>query len=217
MKRYTGAIFDMDGVLFDTEQVFQDTWREIADEMGIVLADGYTEAISGTNGQWMCRVIERFYHVEDGAEIMHECRRRVREKLLKAVPVKTGVPEIVEYLRSRGIRMAVASSSTREQIISNLTLSGLLPSIDAIVSGEEVENGKPDPEIFLRAAQAIDCDPTCCFVFEDSKSGVIAGHAAGCDTIMVPDLIPPTEDIIPLCFRIYDSMSDALFALRSIV
>ena len=217
MKRYTGAIFDMDGVLFDTEQIFQDTWREIAAEMGVALSDGITEAISGTNGDVMRRVIERFYHVPDGDAIMVDCKRRVREKLSRAVPVKRGVREILDFFRASGIRVAIASSSARAQILSNLAVSGLSACFDAVVSGEEVAVGKPDPEIFLRAASALGCAAAECFVFEDSKSGVRAGHAAGCDTIMIPDLIAPSADIAPLCFGIYDSLDDALDAIRPLV
>ena len=216
MKRYTGAIFDMDGVLFDTERVYQQTWHEIAADMGIELADGMTEAVSGTNGAVMNRVIQRFYHVADGAAIMEDCKARIREKLSRHVPVKDGAREILAYLKSVGFRVAVASSSTQAQIRSNLRLSGLAPFFDAIVSGEEVSAGKPDPEIFLRAAAALDCAPGQCFVFEDSLSGVRAGHAAGCDTIMVPDLIPPSEDILPLCFRVCDSLTDALSCVKAL-
>ena len=217
MERITGAIFDMDGVLFDTERVFQQTWRELAKAQGVELEDGFTEAISGTNGAVMCRVIERFYHVPDGTGIMVACKRGVREKLARAVPVKAGVYEMVDYLRAAGIRMAVASSSSRGQIESNLRISGLAGRIDTVVSGEEVTVGKPDPEIFLRSAEAIGCPPAQCLVFEDSKSGVRAGHAAGCATIMIPDLIPPSPDIIPLCYRIFDDMHGALAEVRAIV
>lgn len=216
MKRYNGAIFDMDGVLFDTERVFQQTWKELARERGVALADGFMETICGTNGAKMCRLIEQFYHVPDGAEIVNECKRRVAEKLSKSVPEKPGAREIIEYFRAAGVRTAVASSSSRRQILSNLTLSGLLPLIDVVISGDEVTACKPDPEIFLRAAAALGCDPADCCVFEDSLGGVRAGHAAGCDTVMVPDLIPPTPEIMPLCFRIYDSLNDALSEIRSV-
>lgn len=209
-KRYTGAIFDMDGVLFDTERVFQETWLEIASEMGITLEEGYTEAISGTNGVVMCQVIQRFYGVSDGTEIMNTCKARVRDKLSQNVPLKPGVHEILSSLRAAGLRIAVASSSARSQIESNLAVTGLRPYIDAIISGEEVKVGKPDPEIFLSAAKAIQSKPEQCFVFEDSMSGVKAGHAAGCTTFMIPDLIAPKEDIIPLCYRICESLNAAL-------
>ena len=216
MKRYTGVIFDMDGVLFDTERVYQESWHEIADGMGVTLGDGWVEAISGTNGEVMCRAIEKFYHVPDGAEIMNACKGLVRDKLSRHVPVKAGVREILDFFRERNLRIALASSSTRAQILSNLALTGLGAAFDAIVSGEEVTVGKPDPEIFLRAAQALGCPPDECLVFEDSKSGVRAGHAAGCDTVMVPDLIAPSPDIVPLCFRIYGDMNAALADMRKL-
>ena len=217
MKRYTGVIFDMDGVLFDSERVYQESWHEIADGMGVVRGDGWIEALSGTNGEVMCRAIEKYYHVPDGTEIMNACKRLVREKLSRHAPVKAGVREILDFFRARGLRIAVASSSTRAQIQSNLRLSGLEAAFDAIVSGEEVSVGKPDPEIFLRAAAALGCPPGECLVFEDSKSGVRAGHAAGCDTVMVPDLIAPSPDIVPLCFRIYGDMNAALADLRTMM
>ena len=217
MTRYTGAIFDMDGVLLDTERVYQQTWRELADEMGVTLVEGFTEAVSGTNGDVMDRVIQRFYHVPDGRPIMTACKARIRQKLSQSVPVKAGVREILDFFRASGLRIAVASSSVRQQIISNLELSGLNHYIDAVVSGEDVSTGKPDPEIFLTAARALGCQPEQCFVFEDSMSGVMAGHAAGCDTVMVPDLIAPTPEILPMCFRVCESLTDALREVKNVM
>lgn len=206
MKHYTGAIFDMDGVLFDTEKIWQACWREIADEMGVCLEEGFTRAVCGTNGEVMSRVIERYYHVADGHGIMGECKRRVHEKLSKDVPLKEGAVEILRTLKASNLRLALASGSPRAQIEANLERTGLRHYFDALISGEEVSAGKPDPEIFLTSAKMIGCKPEECFVFEDSLSGVQAGHAAGCDTIMVPDLVKPTPEIIPLCFRICESL-----------
>ena len=217
MKRYRGAIFDMDGILFDTERIFQQTWREIAAEMGLTLGDDFTRAICGTSGDTTRQVVERFFHVEDGTEIMLEVPARVRDRLSKSVPVKPGVPEILQYFRAAGLRVAVASSSARAQIESNLRLTGLGEYFDAIVSGEDVSHGKPDPEIFLLAADAIECDPALCFVFEDSQNGVVAGRAAGCDTVMVPDQVQPAPEIAALCFRICDDMGAALRDIREIM
>lgn len=210
MKRYTGAIFDMDGVLFDTERVFQRMWREKADEMGVTLGEDFTQTICGTNGVVLYGIVERYYGVRDGAAVTADVYQRVREALSKHVPVKPGAREILAYFRDADMRIAVASSSARAQIESNLTLTGLMPFIDVIVSGDDVSRGKPDPEIFLRAAAAIAQPPERCFVFEDSLNGVRAGHAAGCATIMVPDLVAPTPEIVPLCARICDSLEAAL-------
>ena len=92
--------------------------------------------------------------------------------------------------------IAVASSSGRDRILSNLRATGLERFFDAVVSGQQVERGKPEPDIFLLAAKEIGCPPEDCYVFEDSLNGVRAGMAAGCTTVMVPDLVPPPEGLL---------------------
>lgn len=196
---HAGAIFDMDGVLFDTERVYQQTWHELAGERQINLGSGFLKAITGTNGERMRRVVEEYYQVSDGLAVMEECMKRMREKLAAHIPVKDGVPEILHFFREQGVRMAVASSSLPGQIEANLRGAGIRDYFDAVVSGTEVERGKPAPDIFLRAAERIGCRAEDCFAFEDSENGVRAGHAAGCITVMVPDLIEPSETIRPYC------------------
>lgn len=209
-----GAIFDMDGLLFDTERVYQETWQEIAGERHIILESGFPEAISGTNGEIMCRVLEKYYHVSDGSCIMKECMERIRKKLSVHVPVKQGVCEILPFFREKGVRIAVASSSSIQQIEANLEAAGIRGYFDEIVSGTEVKYGKPAPDIFLLAAQRIDCRPEECFVFEDSENGIKAGHAADCVTIMIPDLIQASPEIVPCCSKIYESLTRALEEIR---
>lgn len=196
---YTGAIFDMDGVLFDTERIYQQTWHELAKERGIELGEGFLKAITGTNGERMQRVVETYYQSDDGAAIVEKCMKRMREKLSASVPVKEGVREILGFFRERGVQMAVASSSFPYQIEANLRRAGLRDYFDAVVSGTEMKHGKPAPDIFLCAAERIRCRPEECFVFEDSENGIRAGHAAGCITVMIPDLIEPSDAIRPYC------------------
>lgn len=211
-----GAIFDMDGLLFDTEQIFQNTWHEIAAECGLVLSKGFLEAISGTNGNHMCQVIEKYYHVSNGAGIMEECMKRIRKKLLLHVPVKKGVFEILSAFQEADIHMAVASSSSLEQIKANLHTAGIDNYFDILVSGSEVKHGKPEPDIFLCAANRLGMRPGECFVFEDSENGIISGHKAGCAAIMIPDLIEPSPQILPYCFRIYPDLLCASDGLRNL-
>ncbi len=198
-----GAIFDMDGLLFDTEQVYQDTWHEIAAERSMILGEGFLEAISGTSGSRMCQVIENYYHVPDGTDIMKECLERVRKKLEFHVPVKKGVLEILSAFEKAGLRMAVASSAPFEQIRVNLRTAGLESHFDILVSGSEVAHGKPAPDIFQCAAGRLGFLPEECFVFEDSENGIRAGHAAGCVTVMIPDLMAPSPEIVPYCSHIF--------------
>lgn len=209
-----GAIFDMDGLLFDTERIFQETWQELADIYKVELAEGFARAISGTNGAHMCRVIETYYHVPDGTKIMETCLKNVKKKLEVYVPVKEGVSEILGYFRDHKIKMAVASSSSREQIQANLRNAGIEGYFDEIVSGEEIQHGKPEPDIFLCAAEKIGCRPEECFVFEDSENGIKAGYAAGCVTVMIPDLIAPSSEIMPYCSQIYENLLNALQAIK---
>lgn len=206
---FTGAIFDMDGVLFDTEKIYQQTWHEIAAELNVVLGGGFLKDISGTSGAHMNHVIEEYFQVSDGADIARECMGRVRGKLSVHVPIKEGVREILEFFRQKGMLVAVASSSLPQQIEANLKKAGIDGFFSEIVSGTEVERGKPAPDIFLRAAERIGCKPEECFVFEDSENGVKAGYAAGCATIMVPDLIAPSPQIRQYCTRICGSLVEA--------
>ena len=200
----------MDGLLFDTEKIFQQTWSEIAEERNIRLPEEFVMEISGTNGKHMCHVIEKYYKVSDGKEIQDECMLRVRMKLKKNVPKKPGVDEILQYFRKNEIPLAVASSSSKEQIESNLKIAGIRPYFEAIVSGSEVERGKPALDIFILAADKIKCRPEECYVFEDSVNGIRAGYAAGCKAIMIPDLILPAEEIYRLSYGVYETLTEAM-------
>lgn len=204
-----GAIFDMDGLLFDTEFLYQQTWQEIARERGTELRTGFTGAISGTNGAYMCNVIEEYYNVTDGTAIMEECMERVRKKLSVHVPVKKGVFKILDFFREKDVNMAVASSSAREQIESNLETAGIRDYFKNIASGMEVRCSKPASDIFIYTAGLLGCAPFQCVVFEDSGNGIKAGYTAGCTTIMVPDLTSPSPGIIPYCTKICTDLIQA--------
>lgn len=207
--KITGAIFDMDGVLFDTERIYQKIWQEIAAARHIELDSSFPAAISGTNGAKMRRIVEDYYQVSDGTNIIEECTEKVKEELTRHVPMKKGVLEILDLLKKKEIPMAVASSSSLQQIESNLEKTNIRRYFAEIVSGKQVAHGKPAPDIFLYAAKRIKRKPEECLVFEDSKNGVLAGYEAGCMTIMVPDMVEPTPDIIPCCFRICASLMEA--------
>ena len=212
-----GAIFDMDGLLFDTESLYQQTWQEIAKEKGIELDSDFPKAISGSNGTYMCRIIEKYYHVFNGTAIMEECMNRIRKKLSVHVPVKKGVHEILNFFQQKGIRMAVASSSNVQQIESNLEIAKIRKYFSNVVRGREGRHGKPAPDIFLCAAERIGCKPKECFVFEDSENGIKAGYAAGCLAIMIPDLIEASPDILPYCTKIYSDLLQAEKEIRKML
>ena len=209
-----GAIFDMDGLMFDTEQVWQKNWKLIADEMGITLDPAFSKSISGTSGRLMDEVIEKFYHVENGNPIAKDCIRRVHEDLAEFVPEKKGIHEILEFFKENGVKIAVASSSSEEMIKRNLNNTNTESYIDAVVSGQSVAHGKPEPDVFLKAAEMIGIDPKECYVFEDAFNGVKAGYAAGSRTIMIPDMNQPTDEIRAIAAGVYESLLDVVEALK---
>lgn len=202
-RKAKGVIFDMDGVLFDTERIFQGFWKDIAEERGVDLGEDFVSTITGTNGKLLLSIVERYYHVDDGRDIRDEVIRRIDDYLTREVPIKKGVINMLSYLKEKGIRTAIASSSPTDLIISNLKVSGTTDYFDIIVSGKEVEKGKPSPDIFLLAASRLDLDCKDCIIFEDSFNGIRAAHSSGAITIMIPDLIQPTEEIKALTDGIY--------------
>ena len=209
-----GAIFDMDGLMFDTERLYQENWQKIANEMGIVLPDHFAREICGTNGDMLRGIVKKYYHTEDPDSLFQRVVKGVEEMVKRQVPVKTGLFEILEFFRENGIKMAVASSSYPEVIRHNIKTSNTEHFFDAVVSGSLVGRGKPFPDVFLHAAEQLSLDPKDCYVFEDSINGVLAGLAAGCETIMIPDYAEPNETILNSNAHICASLLEALEQIR---
>lgn len=208
-----GAIFDMDGLLFDTERMYRDSWKQSAQQFGLVHNPDFPRAVCGSSGAHMREIILQYYPQVDAKAFADDCILRVERELETHVPEKSGVRDILQYFKQHGVRVAVASSSKRATVLHNLKQADIFSYFDAIVSGDQVTHGKPAPDIFLLAAQQIGCEPENCYVFEDGTNGIRAGAAAGCTTIMIPDLTPPNAQLEQLCAGIYPSLSDAMNAI----
>ena len=211
----TGAIFDRDGLLFDTETIYQRIWAELADEYGVSLDGNFTRRISGSSGAAAAEIMKEYYTVGDAGVIAKKCGARMLELSAEHIDVMPGVPEILAFLKSQRIKIAVASGSSTEQIAQNLKTTGLSDFFDAMVGGTELKYGKPMPNIFLYAAEKIQCDSHDCFVFEDSPNGIIAAHAAEAHPIMIPNLMEATDELRAISDGVYPSMHEALEAIRS--
>lgn len=209
-----GVIFDMDGTLFDTETLFQNEWNHIASEMGVTLPANFKYEICGTSGEPMDRILEKYYHVDKGTPIQKLCKARVIELLKKEVPLKPGVESILSFFQEKNLPMAIGSSSPLPLILQNLEVTGLTPYFQALASGDEVERGKPSPDIFLLAAEKLGVPPSECLVFEDSPNGIRAASNAGMIPILVPDIMPITDEIRKQCAHIFKTLAEAETCFR---
>lgn len=194
------AIFDMDGLMFDTERFVFETWLEMMTEKGF---EYNLEIYKNTVGKRKVEV-EKFYLDTYGAdfpywELADLCRARYVERVRReGLPVKKGLYTLLKYLRENNFRLAVATSTSRETTELNLSVTDTRKYFDALVCGNEVKNGKPHPEVFLTAAERLGAKPESCIAYEDSINGIKSAHAAGCVTVMVPDMLEPTREIIPM-------------------
>ncbi len=205
-KFLKGAIFDQDGLLFDTEILFQQSWKEAGRRMGVEVPESYVQAVRGCGRERLREIIQTHFHVSDIPAYIRLAMDIVTKKQLESITEKPGLHELLELLKSRGIKMAVASSSTRFLIEHNLNATGIAGYFDAIVCGDDVQKGKPHPDIFLLAASKLNLSPRDCWVFEDAPSGIRAAHAAGCSPIMIPDRAAVPDEIRPLTAGIYPSL-----------
>ena len=209
-----GAIFDMDGLLFDTETLYQRGWTIIADEFGVERKPELGKACCGTCGDLTVQLAHQFPPTVDAEAYIRRVVEYVHGEAEKKLPVMEGVHEILQYFHEHGVRIATASSSTVMQIETNLRKSGLRKYFDAIVGGDLVKNGKPAPDIFLLAAERIEMPPTDCYVFEDGYNGLRGAATAGCAPVMIPDTMPPTDEMRDLCVGIYPSLVAAMDAIQ---
>lgn len=191
-----GAIFDMDGLLFDSERVWDSLWSACCQKMGLPLppASFYAEG-RGMAGKNYAEHVRKYYPDADVPALIRLLLCLGDQRFAQGVPMKNGALELLVYLRAQNIPCVVASSSPRSMIENNLSHAGITSYFCALVSGQDVSRSKPDPEIFRLAASKLQAEISRCAVLEDSPNGVRAGHAAGAITIMVPDLIAPDPQI----------------------
>ncbi len=194
------VIFDMDGVIFDSERVSLRSWIKAGCAMGLP-EDRLTRAVFdliGTNDEETRRRIEVAMSGCVGFDYDLLCAEMWKTFVTESeggLPVKPGVGRILSDLDEAGIPYGLASSTRRSVVEHELSDAGLLGRFSATVCGDEIERGKPDPDIFLRCCEKLNGKPECTFVIEDSYNGIRAASAAGMQAIMVPDLLKPTSEM----------------------
>jgi beta-phosphoglucomutase-like phosphatase (HAD superfamily) len=211
---FAAAIFDMDGLLIDSERPIMAAWIEAARALDIELSHSQYMQVVGlatSESQLILAALlggdEAYLHAIDGV------RRRLQLERTDGTPmfpIKAGAAEFLDALRERGIRCAVASSSTCGQIQACLGSLDLLHHFSAFAGGDEVARAKPDPALYLLAAQRLGVAPADCIAFEDSENGAKAALAAGMRVVVVPDLKHPPAAIVERAFHVLESLHHAV-------
>lgn len=207
LEPFSAVVFDMDGTILDTETVFRSVVFEVCGELGFEMTEDVHLSMVGSSHETTNKLLIEAYGVSFPYALFDEkCRVIMGERMRGEVPVKAGAREILIELRERGIPAAIATSSRRPHADLHLGTAGLVDMFETIVTRDDVVNPKPHPEPYLTAARRLGVDPAECLALEDSFSGVRAAHAAGMQTVMVPDLVHPSEEIRALGIAILESL-----------
>jgi HAD superfamily hydrolase (TIGR01509 family) len=217
-RRVQAVVFDMDGLLVDTESMFRDVLMEVSRRRGVHFPLEVFQRMIGLQGPANRAVVMDHFGADfdfdpwiaEAWEMAHACTA-------VGVAVKDGVVELLDYLDAAGIPRAIATSSGHPSVKRTLGPSGLLERFQTIVAGGDYARGKPAPDPFLTAAERLGVDAAACLALEDSHNGVRAAHAAGMMTIMVPDLLEATEEMQSLCVTVSDTLHEvrALLAAQA--
>ena len=195
MRACGAVIFDLDGVILDSERVAMDRWKQVGETLGLDGIEQVYMRCIGTTPARTREIMDEAYGPGFSLEDFYTLLRVRFQRGGAQMPVKAGSLEILEALKAAGLPLAVASSSPEDYVRRELSGAGLLDFFDHVVTGDMVTHSKPHPEIFLKAGALCGVEPAEIWVIEDSFNGVRAAHAAGMRPLMVPDLIPPDDEM----------------------
>lgn len=217
LPRFVEAVvFDMDGLLVDTESMFRDVMMETSRRRGLHLPiEVFLRMVGLQHEASRAVAMAHFGEDFDYEPWMADAWALAHARTEVGVAVKAGVVELLDYLDGAAIPRAVATSSGHPAVNRTLGSTGLLPRFDTIVAAGDYARGKPNPDPFLTAAALLGIDPTACLALEDSHNGVRAAHAAGMMTIMVPDLLEATEEMRSLCVAVSETLHEVRALLEA--
>lgn len=213
-----GAIFDMDGLMFDTERLALEGWLSAAEVFHYPITAVTVSKIRGVN----VATSRQIFKEEFGNTVDYDAAKQYRDEYVNrmiaenGVPVKTGLHVLLKYLKDSKVKIAVATSSNRKHAENYLKSALVYEYFDAFVFGDEVKNGKPAPDIFLKAAEHLSLKPEECVVFEDSPNGIKAAYGAKTKIIGVQDLTEYDESVLRMLDYNCMTLSDAIPHLKDL-
>ena len=209
-------VFDMDGVLINTEALLLKIWKEVAKENDIKDIESTLKLCIGITNNETEAVFARIY----GKDFPYQKYKAAASEMYCAqiqkdgLPVKPGVYELFGFLKENGWQIGLASSTREAVVRSEMESIGLLDYFHVVVCGDMVPRSKPNPDMYLKACELLNVSPGCCYAVEDSPNGIRAASEAGMKSIMVPDLIEPDLELQKLFYKKFASLLEVLEFLR---
>ena len=211
-----GVISDMDGVMLDSEKLYVRFWCEAGQFYGFPFEREHALGIRSMARPFAIEKLQGWF----GDSFDYDLVRNKRIELMNAYVEKHGIEakpdaeRLLSYLKENGVKVALATATPKDRAEEYLSRVGLLKYFDEVVSARMVKNGKPAPDIYLYAAEKLGLKPEDCLALEDSQNGIRSAYAAGCKTVMVPDLDGTTEEIMPLLYDVADGLRDVVRILN---
>lgn len=209
---YKAVVFDMDGVIFDSERAVMQCWKEVASRHNI---PNIEKAILACTGTTMVRTREIMLNLY-GADFPYDEYARESSVIFHSrydggrLPMKQGVKELLTFLKEHDKKIALASSTRQHVVTDELRDAGIIEYFDRIICGDMVSRSKPAPDIFLKACEELNVSPSDSYAIEDSYNGIRAAHAGGLHPIMVPDLLPADEEMQSLAEIVLPSLTSVM-------
>lgn len=210
IKRLQAVVFDMDGLMFDSERYVQKSWDIAGKILGYGPLGHNIVNTLGTNRTNREIYFKEHYGQDFPFEKFLDTYRNAYWEMSKekGVPAKEGLHELLEVLKKHHIKMGVATSSSEEHAFGNLKREGIENYFQAVITGNMIEHGKPEPDIYIEACQRLHVKPEQAIALEDAVNGIRAAHRAGMMPVMIPDMIKDTSQVDEILFAVYESLLD---------
>lgn len=210
MDKANTVIFDMDGVIFDTERIYLEAWTDVFNKYGYNMTKEVYISVMGVGRENVIKKFKNLYGDDLPIDDMYREKDEILYNRIKEgrVPMKEGVHEILTFLKSNNYNIALATSAKKERVDKHLQDTKLEDMFDVIVCGDEVDKAKPNPDIFLKAANKLRVDREKCIVVEDSLAGVKAGYNAGMIVVNIPDLKDYDDDLKKFSHKAFKNLID---------
>lgn len=210
------VIFDIDGLMLDTEAISKRSWGSVMGPAGYALTDEVYHQMIGRTEADVRHLLADVYGPQFPFDEMYHRREERFHELVNSegIPLKPGLLDLLAFVAQENLAKAVASSTYAKLAELKLTIAGLRQHFDIIVTGDQVQRGKPAPDLFLEAARQLGIDPAACVVLEDSQAGIRAAHAAGMRSLLVPDMQPPGDEVRALADAVLTDLGQVPAVIR---